>query len=101
MTWGKVDRDTYEQTTESMQADYSIVMPFLIKALLDNRALDSRWAERMGEEELFAKHPKARGYLRPRDGYRLFTRRDHLCQQLTQAVKENGEWLMGSLGTQK
>jgi deoxyhypusine synthase len=81
-----------------MQADYSIVVPFLIKALLDNRARYARWAERMGEEELFAQHPKARGYLRPRDGYRLFARRDELCQRLTKAVKENGEWLLGSLG---
>ncbi len=37
VTWGKVDKDTYQQTTESMQADYSMVMPFLVKALLDNR----------------------------------------------------------------
>jgi hypothetical protein len=34
VTWGKVDKDTYLQTTESMQADYSMVMPFLVKALL-------------------------------------------------------------------
>ncbi|MFO0003109.1 MAG: deoxyhypusine synthase family protein [bacterium] len=61
VTWGKVDRDTYVQTTESMQGDYSMVMPFLVKALLDNRARYARWAERMGEDELFAKHPKARG----------------------------------------
>src|SRR5690606_18056886 len=66
VTWGKVDRETYEQTTESMQGDYSMVMPFLVKALLDNRARYERWAERMGEEALFAKHPQARGYLRPR-----------------------------------
>src|ERR1017187_5220461 len=38
VTWGKVDKDTYLQTTESMQADYSMVMPFLVKALLDNHA---------------------------------------------------------------
>jgi deoxyhypusine synthase len=98
VTWGKVDRDTYEQTTESMQADYSVVVPFLIKALLDNRARYARWAERMGEEELYAKHPKARGYLRPREGYRLYSKREQLCERLTTAVKENGEWLMGSLG---
>src|SRR5256886_10693629 len=33
VTWGKVDRDKYLQTTEAMQADYSTVMPFLMKAL--------------------------------------------------------------------
>ena len=31
VTWGKVDKDTYQQATESMQADYSTVMPFLVK----------------------------------------------------------------------
>lgn len=42
VTWGKVDKDTYLQTTESMQADYSMVMPFLVKALLDNRRATKR-----------------------------------------------------------
>jgi deoxyhypusine synthase len=97
VTWGKVDRDTYEQTTDSMQADYSMVMPFLVKALLDNRARYARWAERMGEEELFAKHPRARGYLRPSDGYRLFSRRDELRDRLVEQVRQNGAWLRDTL----
>lgn len=97
VTWGKVDRDTYEQTTESMQADYSIIMPFLVKALLDNRARYARWAERMGEEDLFAKQPKARGYLRPREGYRLFAHREVLCQQLIDEVRKNADWLRNTL----
>src|SRR5581483_4956505 len=50
VTWGKVDRDSYQQTTESMQADYSMVMPFVVKALLENRERYARWAEKMGEE---------------------------------------------------
>ena len=50
VTWGKVDKDTYLQTTESMQADYSMVMPFLVKALLDNRARYQEMAEKEGEE---------------------------------------------------
>ena len=37
VTWGKVDKDTYLQSTESMQADYSTVMPFIVAALLENR----------------------------------------------------------------
>ena len=64
MTWGKVDRDTYQQTTESVQADYSMVMPFLVKALLDNRERYARRAAEIGEEALFAEEPKAAGYLR-------------------------------------
>ena len=97
VTWGKVDKDVYQQTTESMQADYSMVMPFIVKALLDNRARYARWAERMGHEALFAQHPKARGYLRPRDGYRLFAQRDGLCQRLLQAVRDNAAWLSDTL----
>ena len=51
VTWGKVDKDTYQQATESMQADYSMVMPFLVKALLENReryAQDGRAGGRRG-----------------------------------------------------
>ena len=97
VTWGKVDRDTYVSTTESMQGDYSMLMPFLVKALLENRDRYARWAERMGEEALFEKHPKARGYLRPRDGYRLFEKRDTLVDRLLDAVRDNREWLLESL----
>lgn len=97
VTWGKVDRETYQQTTESVQADYTMVMPFLVKALLDNRARYASWAEKMGEEALFEKHPKARGYLRPREGYRLFERRDGMCARLLAEVAKNKEWLLDTL----
>jgi deoxyhypusine synthase len=97
VTWGKVDKDSYRQTTESMQCDYSIVVPFLVKALLDNRKRYEREAARDGEEALFAREPKARGYLRPSAGYRLFEQREELCQRLTADVKENREWLEESL----
>ena len=97
VTWGKVDKDTYLQTTESMQSDYSVVMPFLMKALFDNRARYQEMAEKEGEEIVFAREPKARGYLRPRDGYRLFERRDSLTGRLTEDVRNNREWLMESL----
>ena len=67
VTWGKVDKDHYRSTCESMQVDYSMVMPFLAKALLDKRARFERWAERMGREALFEQHPAARGLpARPR-----------------------------------
>jgi len=71
VTWGKVDKDTYLQTTESMQADYSMVMPFLVKALLDN-------------------HPR-------REGYRLFGQREALCERLREDVRGNREWLLSSM----
>ena len=67
VTWGKVDKDTYLQATESMQADYSTVMPFIVKALLENRKRYEAQAAEIGLEQLFALEPKARGYLRPRE----------------------------------
>ena len=97
VTWGKVDRDTYQQSTESLQSDYSIVMPFLVKALLQNRKRYADVAARVGEEELFRQEPKARGYLRPREGYRLFTQRAALCERLLEDVRKNKEWLLETL----
>lgn len=97
VTWGKVDRNVYHQTTESMQADYSIVLPFLIKALLDNRARYERMRDELGEEHLFAHHPAAKGYLRSREGYRLYDKRDALTETLRLAVKDNREWLAGTM----
>ena len=97
VTWGKVDKDHYQQTTESMQGDYSTVMPFLVKALLENRARYQTWAERMGEAALFEKHPKAKGYLRPREGYRLFEKRDALTARLVGEVEKNKAWLLETL----
>lgn len=97
VTWGKVDKDTYLQTTESMQSDYSIVMPFLIKALLENRARYAAMVKERGEEAVYAEEPRARGYLRPTEGYRLFERRGALCELLTADVRSNREWLLDSL----
>src|SRR5688572_7836751 len=97
VTWGKVDKDTYQQATESMQADYSTLMPFIVRALLDNRKRYAKLAEERGEEQLFAEEPQARGYLRPSAGYRLFERREELVARLTQDVQANRTWLMDSL----
>jgi deoxyhypusine synthase len=97
VTWGKVDKETYVQSTESMQADYSALMPFLVKALLDNRARYADMAEHLGEEELVSREPKAGGYLRPRAGYRLFESREELCSHLLAAVRERKDTLLDSL----
>jgi deoxyhypusine synthase len=97
VTWGKVDKDTYEEATESMQADYSTLMPFLVKALLENRARYEKLAAEIGEERLFAAQPKARGYLRPREGYRLFAQREELVARLTADVRANRQWLLESV----
>lgn len=98
VTWGKVDKEHYQQTTESMQADYSALLPFIVKALLDNRARYEQLAAEKGADVLFMEDPKAQGYLRPRDGYRLFAQRDQLVSKLHISVKENRDWLLESLG---
>jgi deoxyhypusine synthase len=97
VTWGKVDKDTYTEATESLQCDYSILMPFLVKALLDNRAYYESKAREVGEEHLFANNPKAKGYLRPRTGYRLYEKRAELTAKLRGAVQSNRDWLMETL----
>ncbi len=97
VTWGKVDKDTYQQATESMQADYSMLMPFLVKALLDNRKRYEEQAAEIGEEKLFERSPEARGYLRPLGGYRLFDQREELVRRLTEDVKANKDWLLETL----
>jgi deoxyhypusine synthase len=71
VTWGKVDKDTYQQSTESMQADYSMVMPFLVKALLE-------------------KHAR-------RESYRLFEQREQLCSRLLDDLRGNKDWLLRSV----
>ena len=83
VTWGKVDKDTYLQTTESMQADYSMVMPFLVKALLDNRAaLPGNGCQGRGGSAL---RPRTQGprLSAARAGYRLFEQRERLTARLT------------------
>lgn len=97
VTWGKVDKDTYLQSTESMQADYSMVMPFIVKALLENRSRYEKRAAEIGEQKLFSEEPKAKGYLRSRGGYRLFENREKLCRRLDEDVKANRDWLLDTL----
>lgn len=101
VTWGKVDKDHYRQTTESMHADYSIVMPFVVKGLLDKRARFERLAGELGEKKLFQRHPEARGYLRPSDGYRLYERRDSLIAELLEQVKKDARRLRAEDGIRR
>lgn len=71
VTWGKVDKETYRQSTESLPADYSMMMPFVVKALME-------------------KHAK-------REPFRLYEKRGELVEKLRGAVRENRDWLMESL----
>lgn len=97
VTWGKVDKESYLHATESMQADYSVVMPFLVRALLENRERYEQLAGAMSDAELAAKHPHAVGYLRSPKGYRLFEQREELCRRLNDDVRANRDWLLESV----
>jgi deoxyhypusine synthase len=97
VTWGKVDKESYQQSTESMQADYSMIMPFVVKALLENRARYEGRAAEIGLAALIAEDARASGYLRPRPGYRLFEQRAELTARLREAVRANESWLADSV----
>lgn len=64
VSWGKVNPDTYKLQTESLQADYSMTMPFIAKALLDDPMLP------------------------PRGQLRLYERRSELVKKLMREVKK-------------
>lgn len=94
VTWGKVDKELYTATTESLQADYSMVMPIIAKALLDKRARLEALQEELGAEELAQRHPEAPGFLRNRDGYRLMDQRAELLEDLQQELKQRSAGLL-------
>ena len=93
VTWGKVDKDHHHATCESVPGDYSMLMPLVTKALLDKRAKLEALREELGEDLLFERHPEARGYLRPRDGYRLYDRRAELMESLMERIREEADVL--------
>lgn len=88
VTWGKVDKEHHRSTCESVPGDYSMLMPLVTKALLDKRARLEALEEKLGLDELVKRHPEAAGYLRSRDGYRLFDERERLTQSLFEVLAE-------------
>jgi len=96
VTWGKVDKDEYTRTTESMPADYSMVMPFLVKALLSKRDRLAALEQELGRETMLERHPEAKGYLRDDAGFRLFERREDLMETLREEVRKRRDDLMTS-----
>ena len=54
-------------------------------------------AEEIGFDNLVAQEPKARGYLRLAEGYRLYEHREPLVDKLKSAVRDNEAWLTESL----
>jgi len=88
VTWGKVDKDHYVATCESVPADYSMLMPIVTKALLEKRARFAALAQEQGMDAVVAAHPEAAGYLRDAAGPRLYDRRDELTQKLMDRVRD-------------
>ncbi len=82
VTWGKVDRDAYRSTCASLQADYSMVMPILTRALLEKRERLAGLEDSLGRKTLLERHPEAAGYLRDPQGYRLYDSREGLLGEL-------------------
>lgn len=64
VSWGKINKKTYRQKTESMQGDYSAIMPLMMFSLLK-------------------KFPGINA------GYHLFSRRDELTKKLDEKIKKN------------
>lgn len=86
VTWGKVDKDHHRSTCESVPGDYSMLMPLVTKALLEKRERFETLEQKLGLEELVKRHPEAAGYLRSREGYRLFEQREELMRELFDAL---------------
>jgi deoxyhypusine synthase len=95
VTWGKVDKEHHVSTCESVPCDYSIVMPFIAKALLEKRARLERLAGELGRELLAERHPESVGYLRDTAGYRLYERREELLEALMERVRRESGRIAG------
>ena len=91
VTWGKVDKEHHVSTCESVPCDYSVVMPFVVRALLEKRAKLERLANELGMETLVERHPEAKGYLRDPGGYRLFEKREELMGTLLERVRREAD----------
>ena len=63
--------ETHPEVFESLPADYSMMMPFIVKALLEKHG--------------------------PREPLRLYEKRDALVETLRGAVRENRDWLIDSM----
>jgi len=57
VSWGKVNPETYVEQSQSIQADYSMLMPFVVRALLEDETLAERPQLRLYDkrEQLTAK----------------------------------------------
>jgi deoxyhypusine synthase len=81
-TWGKVALDALASRVISIECDYTQIIPWLIRGLIEQRQRFQRMLKELGPRKLFQRHPEARGFLRQTDPPRLFDRRDELMADL-------------------
>jgi deoxyhypusine synthase len=81
VSWGKVDRDTFQDTTVSVYGDYTQLFWPMAYALFENRRALQAETKDLSEAQLrayFKRKPEARGLLRPLGPPRLFEKRRQL-----------------------
>lgn len=81
VSWGKVDRDTFHETTVSVYGDYTQLFWPLAYALFERRRHFENEVAPLPEAQrtkYFAANPEARGLLRPQGGPQLFRKRKQL-----------------------
>ena len=94
LTWDKIDPEALggegrEPTVASMKADYTMIAPFMAQALLGKRARFQKLAETLGDDELFRRHPEARGYLNRLGQRRLYDRLGPMTVRLLDKMAKN------------
>lgn len=86
-TWGKVSKEALVADVESLEADYTTLIPLLAWALLDKRRRLINLRDELGDDkELQRRHPEALGYIRTQGGFRLYERREELVAKLFEAI---------------
>ena len=81
VSWGKVDRDTFRETTVSVYGDYTQLFWPLAYALFERRRHFQSEVAQLPESEhakYFEANPEARGLLRRQGGPKLFLQRKQL-----------------------
>ncbi len=111
VSWGKVDRDTFQDTTVSVYGDYTqLFWPMAYAIFEKRRAVEKQVAElsEKDKKQFFKENSEARGLLRPSGPPRLFEKRKKLMTDFYKIAgsKKNvariKEWYQGNkelLGT--
>ena len=89
VSWGKVDRDTFRETTVSVYGDYTQLFWPLAYALFERRReFESRYQALSAKKKtkMLAENAEARGLIRPDGAPRLFTQRRQLMADFIQVV---------------